>query len=108
MAMVDRFDVYLVSLDVEPSTNAKNTRPCVVISPNEVNHHLQNVIIAPISTNTHDYPTRIKFEFLNSERVIVLDQIRAVDKARLVKKIGDIDAATQKQTLERLHELFAE
>jgi len=106
--MVDRFSVYLVSLDPEPSTNAKNTRPCVVISPNEVNHHLKNVIIAPISTNTSDYPTRIKFEFLNSERVIVLAQIRSVDKLRLVKKIGDIDPATQKLTLERLQELFAE
>jgi mRNA interferase MazF len=106
--MVKRFEVYLVSLDPEPSTNAKNTRPCVIISPDEMNDNLRTVIIAPISSNTLDYPTRLKFDFLNSERSMILDQIRSVDKDRLVKKIGEIDAAAQKQTLERLQELFAE
>lgn len=106
--MVDRFDVYLVSLDPEPSTNAKNTRPCVVISPNEINHNLRSVIIAPISSSGQDYPTRIKFDFLNGERYITLDQIRSVDQHRLVKKIGVIEVPTQKQTIEKLHELFAE
>lgn len=106
--MVDRFDVYLVNLDAEPSKNAKNTRPCVVVSPNEMNHNLQNVIIAPLSSAGTNYPTRIPVNFLNSERAIVLDQIRTVDSVRLVKKIGEIDKAAQTATLERLRELFAE
>ena len=64
--MVDRFDVYLVNLDDEPSSNAKNTRPCVVVSPNEMNHNIQNVIIAPLSSVTAPYPTRIVVNFLNN------------------------------------------
>ena len=106
--MVNRFDVYLVNLDDEPSKNAKNTRPCVVISPNEMNHNIQNVIIAPLSSVSSQYPTRITVNFLNSERAIVLDQLRTVDNIRLVKKIGEIDKAAQKITLERLREFFEE
>ena len=106
--MVDRFDVYLVNLDAEPSNDAKNTRPCVVVSPNEMNHNIQNVIIAPLSSVSAKYPTRITVDFLNNERTIVLDQIRTVDTVRLVKKIGEIDKAAQKATLERLQEFFAE
>ena len=105
--MVDRFDVYLVDLDDEPSKNAKNTRPCVVVSPNEMNHHIQNVIIAPLSSVTSQYPTRIVVSFLNNERSIILDQLRTVDKIRLVKKIGEIDKPAQTKTLERLQEFFS-
>ena len=106
--MVERFDVYLVSLDSVPSKEAKNTRPCVVISPDEMNRNIHNVIIAPLSAPSAEYPTRVAVDFLNSKRSIVLDQIRAVDKSRLVKKIGAIDRAVQKETLDRLREMFAE
>ena len=107
--MVNRFDVFLVNLDSEASTDAKNTRPCVVISPDELNHNIQNVIIAPLSSaSTALYPTRVQVNFLNSPRSVVLDQIRTDDKIRLVKKIGEIDEAARKKTLDRLHELFAE
>ena len=106
--MVDRFDVYLVNLDDEPSKNAKNTRPCVVVSPNEMNHNIQTVIIAPLSSVSAKYPTRISVDFLNNQRAIILDQIRTVDTVRLVKKIGEIDKAAQKATLEKLQEFFAE
>ena len=105
--MVSRFDVYLVNLDTEPSKDAKNTRPCVVISPDEMNRNISNVIIAPLSARSANYPTRISVIFLNNERVIVLDQIRTVDKVRLVKKIGEIEKDIQKETLERLQEMFA-
>lgn len=105
--MVSRFDVYLVNLDAEPSKDAKNTRPCVVISPDEMNRNIANVIIAPLSAATSKYPTRITVNFLNNERMIVLDQIRTVDKVRLVKKIGEIEKGVQKITLERLQELFS-
>jgi len=105
--MVKRFDVYLVNLDAEPSKDAKNTRPAVVISPDEMNAHLANVIIAPLSAATAKYPTRISVNFLGGERVIVLDHLRTVDKVRLVKKIGVIEKDRRKETLDRLQEIFA-
>lgn len=106
--MVDRFDVYLVNLDAEVSKDAKNTRPCVVISPDEMNRNVGHVLIAPISSAGGRYPTRIPLELLNSPREIVLDQIQTVDKVRLVKKIGKIDKAVQKETIDRLQEIFAD
>lgn len=106
--MVKRFDVYLVNLDAEPSKDAKNTRPCVVISPDEMNRNIANVIIAPLSSAGPKYPTRVLVNFLNSERAVVLDQIRTVDKVRLVKKIGEVERSAQTEILELLQELFAE
>lgn len=105
--MVKRFDVYLVSLDPELSKDAKNTRPCVVVSPDEMNCHISSVIIAPLSSSGPKYPTRIPISFLNNERAVVLDQIRTVDKLRLVKKIGKIEGNDQQKICERLTELFA-
>ncbi|MEO7658709.1 MAG: type II toxin-antitoxin system PemK/MazF family toxin [Pyrinomonadaceae bacterium] len=106
--MVERFDVYLVSLDEQVTKDPKNTRPCVVVSPDEMNRHISNVIIAPLSAASGKFPTRIVTEFLNSKRMIVLDQIRTVDKARLVKKIGTIDKPQQTEILDCLAELFAD
>ena len=106
--MVNRFDVYLVNLDADPAGDAKNTRPCVVVSPNEINHNIENVIIAPLSSVSVPYPTRIQVIFLNNERAVILDQIRTVDKARLVKKIGEIDSEHHLPIIERLQEMFSE
>lgn len=106
--MVKRFEVYLVNLDPQPSKDAKNTRPAVIVSPDELNRNVASVIIAPLSSTNAAYPTRIAVSFLNSERFVVLDQIRTVDKTRLVKKIGAIDNAAQRNVLDRLQELFAE
>lgn len=106
--MVNRFDVFLINLDADFSGEARNTRPGVVISPDELNHNLGTVIIAPLSSTKAKYPTRVPVEFLNTERYIILDQIRTVDKPRLVKKIGEIDAGSRKPVIERLGELFAE
>jgi mRNA interferase MazF len=106
--MVSRFEVYLVNLDAQVSKDAKNTRPCVIISPDEMNAHLSHVIIAPISSSGGAYPTHVPVDLLNSQRFIVLDQLRAVDAVRLVKKIGDIDKASRKTTLDRLQEFFAD
>ena len=106
--MVKRFEVYLINLDPQPSKDAKNTRPAVIISPDEVNANLSTVIIAPLSSTNLKYPTRVPTQFLNSERVIVLDQIRTVESERLVKKIGEIDDATRAALVAKLQELFAE
>ncbi|MBV9215018.1 MAG: type II toxin-antitoxin system PemK/MazF family toxin [Acidobacteria bacterium] len=106
--MVARFDVYLVNLDETPSKDAKNTRPSVVLSPDEMNRHVNHVVIAPISSPGSGYPTRIPIDLLNSPRAIILDQLRTVDKDRLVKKIGEIDKQARKTVIERLQEFFAE
>lgn len=105
--MVSRFDVYLINLDERPTKDPKNTRPAVVISPDELNRHVETVIIAPLSSTNVRYPTRIDVEFLNSTRSVILDQLRAVEKKRLVKKIGNIDADSQDRVIARLQELFA-
>lgn len=105
--MVNRFDVYLINLDISPSDDAKNTRPAVVVSPDELNRNIDHVIIAPIATTNARYPTRVAVDFLNSERFVILDQLRTVDKARLVKKIGEIAEPAQDAVLNRLGELFA-
>jgi len=106
--MVSRFEVYLVNLDHQISPDPKNTRPCIVISPDEVNRNLTSVIIAPLASTNTEYPTRVPVEFLNGTRHVILDQIRTVDRARLVKKVGEIDEAFRPSIVERLQELFAE
>ena len=105
--MVNRFDVYLINLDPAPSDSAKNTRPGVVVSPDKVNRNVGHVLIAPLGTTKTKYPTRVPVDFLNSERSVILDQLRTVDKTRLVKKIGEIGEASRDVILERLGELFA-
>lgn len=106
--MVERFDVFLINLDTVPSDDPKNTRPAVVVSPDETNRHLGHVTIAPLSSTRAKYPTRVAVDFLNSERFVILDQLRTVDKGRLVKKIGTVDKPAQKQLVAKLLELFAE
>lgn len=106
--MVERFDVFLVNLDPHITRDPKNTRPSVVISPNEMNRYLSTVLIAPLSSPSTGWPTRISTVFLNGERSVVLDQIRSTDAARLVKKIGSLDAATRVEILRTLTEMFAE
>ncbi|MBI5847904.1 MAG: type II toxin-antitoxin system PemK/MazF family toxin [Nitrospirae bacterium] len=85
-----QYDVYLINLDPTIG-HVKKTRPCLIISPDELNDNLQTVIIAPMTTKSHDYPTRVKLAFQNKTGWIVLDQIRTVDKKRLVKRLGMID-----------------
>lgn len=106
--MVKRFDIYLVNLDPEVSADPKNTRPCVIVSPDEMNSHVHHVLIAPVSSGSTPYPTRIPLELLGSTRYVVLDQLRTVDSSRLVKKIGEVEKSAQKLTLTTLQELFAD
>jgi mRNA interferase MazF len=108
MAMVKRFEIYLVNRDHTSPDEAKNTRPGLIVSPDEMNRHVQSVIIAPVSSTNVTYPTRISFDLLGKERQIVLDQIRTVDKVRLVKKIGVLDELSRAKVLATLQEMFAE
>jgi len=106
--VVKRFDVYLVNLDPTIGSEIQKTRPCLIISPDEMNNHIATVIIAPMTTKGPDYPTRVNCQFEGKEGQIVLDQIRTVDKGRLVKKLGKISTNTQKEVLAILTEMFAE
>lgn len=103
--MVRRFEVYLISLDPTSGSEIKKTRPCVIISPNEM-HALNTVIIAPMTTKCKMYPTRIPVKFNKKEGYIVLDQIRTVDKNRFVKFLGSIDIKIGSEMLQLLREMF--
>jgi mRNA interferase MazF len=108
MGLVNRFDVYLVNLDPTVGREIKKTRPCVILSPNEMNHFIGTVIVAPMTTQGRPYPTRVPCRFEGKDGQIVLDQLRTVDKKRLVKQLGRLKKKTQQQTLHLLAELFAE
>jgi mRNA interferase MazF len=104
---IRRFEVHLISLDPTKGSEIKKTRPCVIISPNEMNRHIRTVIIAPMTSTLKSYPTRVATTFQGKKGEIVLDQIRTVDKSRLVKKIGTISASAEEKVLGVLQEMFA-
>ena len=106
--VISRFDVYLVCLDPVVGHEIRKTRPCVVISPDEMNHHIGTVIVAPMTTKGRNYPTRIPLTFNRKKGQIVLDQIRTVDKARLVKNLGRLDKRVTARILKLLQEMFAD
>ncbi len=104
---IKRFEIYLVNLDPTVGTEIQKTRPCVVISPDEMNRHIATVIIAPMTTRGRPYPSRVSCKFEGKEGQIVLDQIRAVARVRLVKKLGRISKPNQDALLAVLGEMFA-
>ena len=105
--VVRRFDIHLVNLDPTIGHEIKKTRPCLVISPDEMNDHIATVIVAPLTAKRRNYPTRVPCKFKRKLGEVVLDQIRTVDKARLVNKLGILDGKTQLRVLEVLAEMFA-
>jgi mRNA interferase MazF len=106
--VVAQFEVFLVALDPTIGSEIQKTRPCLVISPNEMNQHLATAIVAPMTTKGKPYPSRIPIRFQGKDGLIVLDRIRTVDKTRLVKKLGSIDDEDRKAVLSLLLEMFAE
>ena len=106
--VIKRFDVFLVNLDPTIGSEIQKTRPCVVISPDEINLYISTVIIAPMTTKGKAYLTRIACQFQGKNGQIVLDQIRTIDKTRLVKKLGRINQDEQKVVLDTLAKIFAE
>ena len=105
--VINRFDVFLVSLDPTVGHEIKKTRPCVIISPNEINHNIATIIVAPMTTKGRDYPTRIPCFFDKKDGQIVLEQIRTIDKSRLIKKLGTLNKQTQLKIIAVLQELFS-
>ncbi len=104
---INRFEVFLVNLDPTLGHEIKKTRPCLIISPNEMNHNISTVIVAPMTSKGKNYPTRITCSFKGKNGQIVLDQIRTVDRKRLVKKLGVISKNAQTKTINLLQEMFA-
>ncbi len=105
--VVSRFDVVLVDLDPTIGSEIRKTRPCLVVSPDEMNRSIRTVIVAPMTTKGRPYPTRVDCTFEGKAGQVVLDQIRTVDKVRLVKRLGRLDVQTQEAVLAALAQLFA-
>jgi len=105
VADIKRYEIYLVKLNPTLGSEIQKTRPCIIISPNEMNV-LKTVIIAPMTSKGFDFIFRPKIRFENKDGLILLDQIRAVDKTRLVKKLGSVDKATTKEIANTLVTMF--
>ena len=104
--VIKRFDVFLISLNPTVGHEIQKTRPCLIISPNEMNDYIKTVIVAPMSSKGRNYPTRIPCTFQGRKGQIILDQIRTVDKTRMVKKLGIISIPVQKKVFIILQEMF--
>ena len=107
-ALITRGSVHPVRLDPTLGSEIRKTRPCVVISPDELNHHLHTVMVAPMTTGGHAYPWRIACRFQNRSGFVALDQLRTVDRERLVKRSGRLSIGTMTEVLKTLQEMFAE
>ena len=90
--VVSQYDVFLIALDPAMGAEIKKSRPCVIISPDEMNHHLATVMVIPMTTKCHAFPTRVPITFARTPGWMVLDQIRTVDKRRLIKRLGRMEA----------------
>ena len=106
--VIRQYEVYLITLDPTIGHELKKARPCVIISPDEMNKNISTVIIAPLTTQSHFYPTRIPLKFTGKEAWIVLDQLRTVDRKRLIRKLGEIDQKTINQVKSIIKEMLVD
>jgi mRNA interferase MazF len=102
-----RFDVWLVNLDPTVGSEIRKTRPCLVVSPDEMNRAIRTVILAPMTSKGRPYPSRVPCQFHGKDGMVVLDQLRTADRARLVRRLGVVDETTAGAVLDVLAELFA-
>ncbi len=102
-----RGDVYLISLDSTRGSEIRRTRPCVVVSPDELNDHLETFLVAPMTTGGHSYPFRIRCRFRDRSGYVVADQLRTIDRVRLVRRLGKLSAGTMDAVLTVLQRMFA-
>ena len=103
-----QYHVYLVNLDPTVGHEIKKTRPCLLISPNEMNRNLKTAVIAPMTTKSHEYPSRVGLRFEGKQAWIVLDQIRTVDRKRLVKELGRLDARHVRKVKDVIREMLVD
>ena len=107
MKRIQRYEVYLVDLDPTQGSEIRKTRPCVVVSPDEMNRHIRTVIIAPMTSTQRSYPSRVNVTFQKKRGQVVLDQLRTVDKTRLVRRLGVLPDARARDVAGILQEVFA-
>lgn len=105
--VTNRFDVYLIALDPTRGGEIRKTRPCLIVSPDDMNDHIRAVIIAPMTTKGRLYPSRVPCTFQGKSGHVVLDQVRTVDKTRLIRRLGSISVDVQQKVLNILQEMFA-
>jgi len=106
--VIKQYEVYLISLDPTIGHEIKKVRPCIIISPDEMNKNISTVIIAPMTTQSHFYPTRIPFKFTGKDAWIVLDQLHTVDRKRLIKKLGKIEQVIINQVKSIIKEMLVD
>ena len=104
----EQFEVYLVCLDPTVGSEIQKTRPCVIVSPNEMNKYIKTVIIAPMTTTRRNYPTRVNLSFQGKDAQIILDQIRTIDKSRLINRLGKLSEEISNQIVDILLEMFSQ
>lgn len=103
---VSRFEIYLLNLDPTVGSEIRRTRPCLIVSPNEMNSYIRTVIVAPMTTGAQDYPTRVPIRFQRKDGFVALDQLRTVDKQRLIRRVGTADRDTAAAVAARLVEML--
>lgn len=103
-----QYDIVLVNLDLTMGSEMRKTRPCVVISPDEMNRYLQTVVIAPMTTVSRPYPSRVPIEHNNKNGWISLDQVRTIDRMRVIKQIGELDPGEIRQVKQILREIYVD
>lgn len=106
--IIKQYHIYLINLDPTIGHEIKKTRPCIVISPDEMNNNISTIIIAPMTTKSHSYPTRVQLKFQNKTGYIVLDQIRTIDKRRIIRELGTVNKSIIKKIKSVLHEMLIE
>ena len=107
MVDTNRFDILLVSFDPSQGHEIKKTRPCVIVSPNEMNKYIKTLIVAPMTSKIRNYPTRTSVVFESKEGTIALDQIRTIDKSRIIRNLGTLDTKIANTVLETLGKMFS-
>lgn len=106
--VISQYEVYMINLDPSIGHEIQKTRPCVVLSPNEMNYNINTVIIAPMTTQSHAYPTRLPVRFLGRETWVILDQIRTVDNIRFVKRVGKMKSGDISKIKKVLREMLVD
>jgi mRNA interferase MazF len=106
MEVVKRFEVWLAPLDPSVGLELRKTRPCVVVSPDEINRHLNTIVVVPLTTAEHSYAFRLDLEFLDRKAQAAVDQVRVLDKNRLLKHVGNLDDSTGQQLLASMRIYF--